>query len=351
MKKDEKNKRSKKDSADKSGDGITLGAVLAEMREEIKHLPKLRLRRAETLEESSVYLLIPFLVFVTAMVSAAGAGMLYILIAGSDVHWAPVLFSTAVLCMLAAFTVKALTGLIGYSDRALLTVLTVLGYIAAIPAVAAYYISHDYEMSVYRYMKVTPADVYYYGGYDELEADYASPEEFMQAMQDSPASIVLDSMSIEKLGRLTPEQLETIRSENLWDYFGFSEILGTSSDEVEDSLTASRTMNAYEFTFEYRGLTAKTFSYMLTRPEVMPSELEYIIYAGSHSIGLTELLFFLGGELFCVYMLCMHFGVNEKRHIVYFTRPAPPMRLIAFFRLLTGSVGEMFSSWRFKDMY
>ena len=241
--------------------------------------------------------------------------------------------------------IESVTGLIGYSDRALITVLTLLGMLAALPSVTAYYISHDYEMSVYRYMKVTPADEYYYGGYNDLESDYVSPEEFMQAMQDAPASIVLDSMSIEKLGKLTAEQLDTIHSESLWDYFGFSEILGTDSDEVEDSLTASRTMNAYEFTFEYRGLTAKTFGYLLRRPEQMPDEMEYIIRAGSHSVKISTLMIFLGGELFCVYMLCMHFGVNDKRHIVYFTRPAPLVRTMAFFRLLGSSVREMHSNW------
>ena len=321
---------------------------LALLTEICRGLPKLGFRRAQTEEEGTVYLLLPFVIFLVASFSAAAAGILFILIAGSDVHHIAAVFSTAMLCMLAAFTVRSLTGIIGYSDRALITVLTVLGFLAALPSVIAYYISHDYEMSVYRYMKVTPADEYYYGGYDELENDYVSPEEFMQAMQDAPASIVLDSMSIDKLGKLTAEQLDTIHSESLWDYFGFSEILGTDSDEVEDSLTASRTMNAYEFTFEYRELTAKTFGYLLRRPEQMPDEMEYIIRAGSHSVKISTLLIFLGGELFCVYMLCMHFGVNEKRHIVYFTRPAPLVRLSAFFRLLGSSLKEMSSKWHFS---
>ena len=313
-----------------------------------RSLPKLHFRRAQTDEEGTVYLLMPVLIFLIGAFTAAAAGILFILIAGSNVHSIAAIFSTAILCMLAAFTVKSLTGIIGFSDRSLITGLVILGFFAALPSVTAYYISHDYEMSVYRYMKVTPADEYYYGGYDELENDYVSPEEFMQAMNDAPASIILDTMSLEKLGKLTAEQLDTIHSESLWDYFGFSEILGTSSDEVEDSLTASRTMNAYEFTFNYRGLTAKTFGYLMKHPEQMPDEIEYIIRAGSHSVKISTLLIFFGGELFCVYMLCMHFGVNEKRHIVYFTRPAPPVRLAAFFRLLGGSLRQMYATWHFR---
>lgn len=321
---------------------------LAAYRAALRELPGLSFRIPRTGEERTVYLLMPVLIFLTAFGAAALAGILFIQIAGSNVYSIAAFFSTAVLSVLAAFTVKTFTAFIGCSDRAMITVLTLLGYAAAIPVVNAFYISHDYEMSVYRYMKVTPADEYYYGGYSELEKDYASPEEFMLAMRKAPASIILDNMSIEKIGRLTPEQLDTINSESLWDYFGFEEILGAGSDEVEDSLTASRTMDAYEFTFVYRGLTAKTFGYMLKHPEQTPDELEYIIRAGAHSVGFGILLIFLGGELFCTYMLCMHFGVNEKRHIVYFTRPAPPVRLIAFRQLLTGSVREMYESWRFE---
>ena len=244
---------------------------------------------------------------------------------------------------------KALTLFIGYTDRAALVVLTALGLFAGLIPVSAYYVSRDYEMSVYRYMKVTPADVYYFGGYDSLEKDYASPDSFMTSMKQTPASVIIDGMSVERVAKIPRGQLEAIHSESLWVYFGFNEILGESSDEVEDSLTASRTMDAYEFTFEYRGLTAKTFTYLLRHPRMVLREIGMISHMGTQFIKPSTLLIFIFGELFGVYMICMHFGMNAAGQVVYYTRPAPLKLTMAFLRLFTGSLCEMISGWRINE--
>ena len=302
-------------------------------------------RKPQSDEEGTVYLLAQVMVFLLSVAVTAAAGMTFVLIAASHVNAVVAAICTALLCALPPFIMKALTALAGYADRAALTVLMLLGFIAGLLPVSAYFVSHDYEMSVYRYMRVTRADVYYYGGYDALEQDYVSPEAFMSSMKDTSASVILNGMGTEELAKIDPAQLDTINSESLWDYFGFEEILGSHPDEVEDSLTASRTMDAYEFTFDYRGLTAKSFTYMLKHPRLTLREIGLIARTGTQFAEPLTLLVFLAGELIMVYVISMHFGVNDRGEIVCYTSPEPPRHIPAFFGLIGISFAEMKSGW------
>ena len=282
---------------------------------------------------------------VLSVICCAASGMCFILISGAGVPVPVMIFSTAALILLPAFIIKTYSVFIGLRSRPLLTGLMITGLFLSLYPTVCYYIGKDYDISVYRYMRGTDADVYYFGGYEGVTRDYLDGADLMAQMQAAPASIVLESMSEEKLKKLTAEQLKVINSENLWDYFGFGEILGSDPDEVEASIRASRSMSAYEFTFGYRDLKAKTTGYMLAHPEQIRQELYSIIRTGSHTVGASVLAAFLLSQLFTLYVTGYHFDVNAKGQLVYIYEPTPPEERFRALRFTAAVIREMASHW------
>lgn len=262
----------------------------------------------------------PALQLLTVLILAASAtasGMGFVVIAGSNVPRLLAGLCGAVLVVLPAFCTKTFAVLTGFRNRRSLCVLAIVGYALSMYPIVCFYVSHDYQLSVYRYMKTTSADVYYFGGLDGVKNDYDSTEDYMTQMKQAPASIVLRSMSREKLHKLSSEELKTINNESLWDYCGFDEILGKNADEVHDSMEQASKTDAYEFTFGYRGLSPKNFRYMLKNPAGTLHELAVLFRDGSHSASPATLLFFVLGQLFAIYMISLHFDVDEKGQLVY----------------------------------
>lgn len=282
----------------------------------------------------------------SAAVSAA-SGMGFITISGAAVAMPIMVFCTAVLVLLPAFIMKTFSVFSGLRSRRRLTALILAGFLLSVYPTLCCYISYDYELSVYRYMRVTDADVYYFGGYDAIAEDYLDSADLMQQMKSAPAAVLLDGMSDEKLSQLTASQLKAINSETLWDYLGFSEILGGDPDEVEASVRASRSMNAYEFTFGYRGLRAKTFGYMLTHPKRISTELSALAIAAS-SVKFSVLTAFLISQLFVLYVIGLHFDINAKGQLIYIIEPSNHGERRGALRFVSDTVIEMRSHWRIK---
>ncbi len=253
----------------------------------------------------------------TSLIISLASGILFVVIAGSSLPLVVAIISCAVLCLLPAVFTKAYAVKLKKISKGLAASLAFLGYILSIWITLCFYVSHDYELSVYRYMKETTADVYYFGGYDEFSEDYSSAEEYMNEMQSAPASIVLEGMSDQKLESLSADELSEINSESLWDYFGFTDILGSSADEVEQSMLAASKMNAYEFTFEYRGLYAKTTMYLLRHPSLASTEFIDVSTDPNTSISVSIVAVFLAGQLFAMWITQMRFDVNNDGQIIY----------------------------------
>ncbi|SDA15839.1 hypothetical protein SAMN02910447_01004 [Ruminococcus sp. YE71] len=306
----------------------------------------MKLRQA-TVPRLPVWSCILLTALLSAVVSAV-SGILFILIASAPINTVIVVLSTAVLVLMPAFAVKTLCVFIGFRERRLTTLLLTLGYLASLWASFAFYVSHDYELSVYRYMRATDADVYYFGGYEDLHADYADAADFMIQMQQAPASIVLESMSEGKLRALTAEQLETINSESLWDYFDYSHILGKSADEVDASLRAARTMNAYDFTFDYRGLRAKNWGYMLEKPSRCSDEIRSIAKYGSHAVKFDTFSFFIFAQLAVIVMIGVHFDIDAKGQLIYVYEPLKLEMIKAIVRRSGEALREMKQGWKIK---
>lgn len=283
----------------------------------------------------------------SAAVSAA-AGMGFITISGAAVAMPIMVFSTAVLVLLPAFIMKTYSIFSGLRNRRLLTPIILAGCLLSVYPTLCYYVSFDYELSVYRYMRVTDADIYYFCGYEELAEEYFDSADLMQQMQAAPAAVLLDGMSDEKLSKLTASQLKAINSQTLWDYLGFGEILGDDPDEVEASVRASRSMNAYDFTFGYRGLRAKTLDYMLTHPDSTSAELRAIASAGSRSVQFSVLAAFLISQIFVLYVIGLHFDINAKGQLIYIIEPSKPGERVGALRFTADVLGEMRSHWRMK---
>lgn len=256
-----------------------------------------------------------------AVVSAAAcsaAGTLFILIAGSDAAAVISLFCAAVLCLLPAFCCKAFAVFAGLKKERALLAACFIGLVLSLGVTLCYYVSHDYELSVYRYMKKTRADDYYFGGYESYAEDYGGAEDFMRQMKAAPASIVLDDMSEEKLSRLTADDLKEINGESLWDYCGFDDILGKSAEETEASMKKASEMSAYEFTFGYRGLRAKSFGYVFSHPKLLASELRTMISSPEPcTVKFTTLAVFYAGQIFAYFMIILRFEVTEDKKIIY----------------------------------
>lgn len=257
---------------------------------------------------------------ILSMLLSAGTGMLFILIAGSKVAAVISVLCAAVLCLLPAVAVKAYTVFRRLSKKRTLLILCFAGAVLSLIFSLSYYVSHDYELSVYRYMRKTQADDYYFAGYESYLEDYSGAEDFMRQMKAAPASIVLEDMSEEKLERLSADDLKTINNESLWDYCGFDDILGENAQDVEKSMKAASEMSTYDFTFEYRGLHAKSFGYILTHPKLFFSELGAMITEPSlHSVKFITLVIFYLGQIFSLWMIMIRFEVTEDKRIIYIT--------------------------------
>jgi hypothetical protein len=163
----------------------------------------------------------------------------------------------------------------------------------------------------------------------------------MQQMQAAPASIVLEGMSEGKLDALTAEQLETIRSESLWDYFDYGNILGNDADEVEASLKASREMNAYDFTFGYRGLRAKNLRYMLENPSRCSDEIRLIAKSGAHAVRFDTLSFFIFAQIAVIVMIGVHFDIDGMGQLVFIYEPVRAAMVRAVLRRSQETLHEM----------
>jgi hypothetical protein len=255
-------------------------------------------------------------------VLCAVTAMLFILIAGSKVAAVISLFCAAVLCLIPAAAAKLYISVRKLKEKNVLCALCFFGFLLSLPLSLSYYVSHDYDLSVYRYMKKTQADDYYFAGYENYLEDYGGAEDFMRQMKAAPASIVLENMSEDKLSRLSAEELKTINSESLWDYCGFDDILGSTAEEVEQSMKAASEMTTYDFTFGYRSLHAKTLGYMFAHPRLMIGEVGMMIKQPTeHSVRFVTLVIFWLGQLLAVRMILTGFELDEENRIIYIHKP------------------------------
>ncbi len=256
-------------------------------------------------------------VLIISLFSGAVSGMLFILITSSKVAAVISALCSAVLCLLPAFCTKTTAYFLSLRPPRLLASLSIIGLVLSSWSTMCYYVSHGYELSVYRYMKNTAADDYYFGGYEEYKNDYSGAEDFMRQMKAAPASIVIEGMSEEKLSRLTADELAGINSESLWDYCGFNDILGENAEETEASMKKASTMNAYDFTFKYRSLRPKTLGYMLTHPILAAEEITLSAKNSPLPLHFLLLLAFIFAQLIIVRAVSLKFFINEKKELVF----------------------------------
>lgn len=261
------------------------------------------------------------LVVLTAAVllGSLSAG-LTIVIGGSEIPSFAGVVCAFVLCLIPASAIKIITVLLSCQKK-VSALWGIVGIAVSVWLSSAFYISHDYEISVYRYMKQTNFDVYYFeGGYESYLEDYENAQEFMDKLKSEPAAALLRNMSEEKVSRLTSEELNTINNESVWDYFGFDDILGVTSAEVEASMEKAEEsqMSAYDFIFEYRGLHAKTTGYMLFHPKQLLSELRSLALTDSlYSIKLSSLVVFWIISAFAVWFFIIRIDVTDDKKIIY----------------------------------
>ncbi|MCD8095579.1 MAG: hypothetical protein LUE12_05570 [Ruminococcus sp.] len=257
------------------------------------------------------------LIGVLSLLFFAVSGVLFVLIADSSLPKISIILCTVVLAVLPAAAIKYFTILGSMKFKGSASAFILIGFLLSLWITSCCYISHDYELSVYRYMKKTDADVYYFGGYESYTEDYSDAQDFMDQMKNAPASIVLESMSEEKLSSLSSDDLKKINSETLWDYFGFTDILGSTAEEVEESLLTASSTNAYDFTFSYRNLHAKTFSYLLKNPSLLASELKGIAKDQNACLDITYLIIFLLIQVIFLFFVGFKIDVNSDKRLVY----------------------------------
>jgi hypothetical protein len=272
--------------------------------EKNKHSHKKKMPRRPMVQLVSITLL--------SVIVGAGAAMLFVLISGSGVAFPIAAVCAILLCLLSAAALKLYTVVRRLKSRELLCALCILGLLLSAPITLSYYVSHDYELSVYRYMRQTKADKYYFAGYESYLEDYADASDFMRQMKAAPASIVLENMSEEKISGLSASELKTINNESLWDYCGFDDILGDTPEQVEDSVKTASDMSAYDFTFDYRNLRAKTFGYLLSHPKLAAAELISLIKRGSdYSVSFVWLAIFGLAQMFCCVLAQLSIEVRD----------------------------------------
>lgn len=256
------------------------------------------------------------LLIISVIISSLTA-MLFILITASSVAAAVSFICAAVLCLLPAFVCKCYIVFRRLRIHTEAIVICIVGFLLSLPLACSYYISHGYDLRVYRYMKQTPADIYYFGGYEQFCEDYADAADFMRQMQTAPASIVLEDMSEEKLSSLSADEIKTINNESLWDYCGFNDILGGTAEETERSMEKSAELDAYEFTFSYRPLHAKTTGYLLTHPSLL---IEEISDPSQLCIRPVTLIFFFAVQLIAYRVIIFNFEVDKNRELRFVIR-------------------------------
>lgn len=263
----------------------------------------------------------PTVVGLMTAVAALGcsvlSGVLFVVIAASEIPAVVTVLCVCVLVLLPAFCCKSLAVAAGLRSRKKLFAIAAAAYTLSVYPVCCTFVSHDYQLSVYRYMKNTQADVYYFGGLDGIRRDYLSIEDYMQQMKQAPASIVLQNMTEEELSRLTADELKSINEQSLWDYCDFDSILGGDAEEVAESMELAAETNAYDFTFKHRGLIRKNTAYFLTDPTALFSELYGLFKNGSHSVNPPTFAFFVAAQLISLYMICLHFDVDGAGQLIY----------------------------------
>ena len=268
----------------------------------------------------------PVIQFISlALLSAAAfalSAMLFIVVSSAHIFTLLKVLCTAVACLTPAFIAKTYICIRKLKDKKVCSMLTLLGFALSLIFSLCFYVSHDYSMSVYRFMKQTSADVYYFAGYDSFKKDYADAADFEKQMKAAPASIVLENMSEEKLSQLSANELKQINSSSLWDYCGFDDILGKTTAEIESSMTAAKDMNAYEFTFGYRGLHAKTFGYLIAHPNLVLSETAAMIKQRSvYSVSFSTLITFFIAQLLAAWMAVTHFEITSDKGLIFVSKP------------------------------
>jgi hypothetical protein len=85
-------------------------------------------------------------------------------------------------------------------------------------------------------------------------------------------------------------------------------------------MKAASEMNAYEFTFDYRGLRAKTFGYILSHPKLLLSDLNSLAKdSGKHSVSFVWIVIFIFAELFAYRLVLMRIEVvgDKGKRLVY----------------------------------
>ena len=223
--------------------------------------------------------------FILLLLSTAASGAL--------LSWIYLLINSVVkytsLRALIAVLVSAVIGILGgflvktfkIRSTAIALIAVIIGLAFANYAKWAIYVNRDYDEFCYDDMKNIQADEYYYI-YTE---DFEDTEDFVSTLKDTPASLLMSESTTEDLKYLTAEEINSLKNDSLWDYLEFDDILGTDAETIEKSISKSSEMNAYDFTFEYRGLKAKTVGYLMTHPVEMFKDIKDINEVGRWTYG------------------------------------------------------------------
>ncbi len=148
----------------------------------------------------------------------------------------------------------------------------------------AIYVSRDNNTNIYKEMKAMNADEYY--AVDDLGLTTEDEvEEYIELLKETKMSIFIDLSSYSDLDSLTKSQREKLENETIWEYFDYENILGSDAKEVMKSIEKAEKMNAYDFTFSYRGLKPHNTVYLLTHPSELWSEIKEINEVGRWTMG------------------------------------------------------------------
>ena len=224
-------------------------------------------------------------VLITLCVTVLGVGVFFLYLLFNN--WCPIIY----LSILAAVAVAAVMGyaaskiirLFKIRNKTVAVVCAVIGFLLASYVKWAMYDYLDLKKNYYNKLKDCTAEEFYdfdyYFGFEGVET---------QNMIDMYKSIHQSTTFMDSNGEidysgfdLTDEQIEEIESKTVWDYNNFEKLLGSDADEVEESLEKAKTMNVYEFTYEYRKAEdKKTVLSLLTSPKVLWKDIKEINRVG-----------------------------------------------------------------------
>ena len=148
----------------------------------------------------------------------------------------------------------------------LVTVICVsIGFLIATYAKWAIYDYWDVKNNFYEPMQQYSAYEYY--GFSYIFDDSTNFEDAYNALHDMKNVENIETTDEEENSIGYSRGSDTVVSdESIWEAGGFDDLLGTTVEEAKASVEKSKDLNAYDFTFEYRGVKKITFTNLLTSP-------------------------------------------------------------------------------------